>query len=70
MHRAGEAVQGKSGAWYFCVNRAGGCRTVNEYLMPNHLLELGDFDPYGLFDRSDYETFHNIYIAPDITLEG
>lgn len=62
---AGEAVQGVSGAWYYCVNRAGGCRMVNEYLFPKSDLSEFDFDPRSLFDRSDNEDFHKIYTAPD-----
>ena len=62
---AGEAVQGSSGAWYYCVNRAGACRMANEYLMPHIPLNIAEFDPNGFFDRIENERFHEIYIAPD-----
>lgn len=65
---AGEAVQGRSGAWYYCINRAGACRTVNEYLMPRRELTISEFDPNGLFDQTQNRDFHKIYIAPDLAL--
>ena len=61
----GQAVQGKSGAWYYVANREGACRTVNEYLLPTHEITPLDFDRNGFFDRPDYEAFHKIYIAPE-----
>ncbi len=62
----GKAVQGSSGAWYYCVNRAGGARMANEYLMPQIPLNMDEFDPNGFFDRIENEKFHKIYIAPDL----
>lgn len=67
---AGEAVRGTSGAWYYCVNREGACRAVNEYLMPKQELAVSDFDPHALFDRRENEKFHQIYIAPDNSSAG
>lgn len=61
----GEALQGRSGAWYYCINRAGACRTVNDYLMPRRELTVSEFDPRGLFDQTQNGDFHKIYIAPD-----
>lgn len=61
---AGEAAQGKSGAWYYCVNRAGGCEMANAYLMPPATINVADFDKDGFFDRADYPDFHKIYTAP------
>ena len=62
---AGEAVQGVSGAWYYVLNRAAACRMVNEYLLPDRALAIGEFDAAGLFDRVQTPKFHEIYIAPD-----
>ena len=61
---AGEAAQGKSGAWYYCVNRAGGCEMANAYLMSPATINVADFDKDGFFDRADYPDFHKIYTAP------
>lgn len=65
MTLAGEAIQGKSGAWYYVVNRAGGCRMVNALLSPPKPLTQAEFDPNAFFDRPDYGPFHQIYTAPD-----
>ena len=65
---AGEAVQGVSGAWYYCLCRSAACRMVNEYLLPEQMLDLSEFDPKGLFDRVENENFHKIYTAPDAML--
>ena len=62
---AGEAVQGVSGAWYYVLNRAAACRMVNEYLLPDRMLSIEEFDAEGLFDRIQTSKFHEIYIAPD-----
>ena len=62
---AGQAVQGRSGAWYYSINRAGALRMFNEFLMPPHPLDEESFDPNGVFDRLDHPDFHNIYIAPE-----
>ncbi|MBQ9131512.1 MAG: LCP family protein, partial [Clostridia bacterium] len=61
----GQAVQGNSGAWYYTVNRAGACRTVNQYLFPISPLEMADFDREGLLDRPQNPKFHAIYTAPE-----
>ncbi len=60
---AGQAVQGRSGAWYYAVNRAEAIRQVNTYLWPN--TEPPVFDPDSWFDRTDHADFHNVYIAPE-----
>ncbi len=65
---AGQAVQGSSGAWYYAVNRQGACRMVNEYLLPRTPLLEVEFDPDGLFDRTEHADFHNVYIAPEASL--
>lgn len=65
---AGQAVQGKSGAWYYAVNREGACRMINEYLLPEQPIDEMNFDPKGLFNRPDHEEFHKIYIAPEGSL--
>ncbi len=62
---AGQAVQGESGAWYYAVNRAGACRMINEYLLPETPLSDAEFDKQGFFDRKDHEKFHKIYLAPE-----
>jgi hypothetical protein len=67
---AGEAVQGRSGAWYYSLNRAGACRMVNEYLLPKVALTEQEFDPRFLFDRRENEAFHKIYTAPDPQVGG
>lgn len=67
---AGEAVRGTSGAWYYCVNREGACRAVNEYLMPKQELTVSEFDPHALFDRRENEKFHHIYSASDNSSES
>ena len=60
---AGEAVQGNSGAWYYCLRRADAHRMVNEYLMPTAPIDESAFDQNRLFDRFDNEAFHKIYTA-------
>ena len=59
----GEAVQGVSGAWYYCLNREGMIGAIREYLMPTDYTEER-FDPAHVFDREENPDFHNIYIAP------
>lgn len=61
----GQAVQGKSGAWYYSLNRQGAIRVLNQYLFPQNELDDRTFDPDGVFDREDFKDFHNIYIAPE-----
>ncbi len=60
----GSPIQGRSGAWYYVINRAGGAAMANEYLMPEAPITDLSFDPNGFFDRADHPEFHNIYIAP------
>lgn len=62
---AGQARQGKSGAWYYVLNREGACRMINEYAFPSFPLDLGEFDTHGVFDREEYTDFHNIYTAEE-----
>ena len=59
----GEAIQGNSGAWYYVLYRRAACRSVNEYCLPQHTLTETEFDPNGVFDRSDHPDFHKIYTA-------
>ncbi len=55
----GEAVQGKSGAWYYVP-----CREACRELLPSLIGSDPDaFDPEGLFDREDHPDFHRIYTA-------
>ena len=65
---AGQAVKGTSGAWYYAVNREGGCRMINAYLMPEFPLDLTEFDPNGVFDRERNSDFHKIYQASESEL--
>ena len=60
---AGEAVQGKSGAWYYVIRRADARQMINEYLMPPSPVDESSFDANRLFDRFDNEAFHKIYTA-------
>ena len=60
----GQAVQGTSGAWYYCVRRADAILFVNEYLMPQPAVTDATFDPDFLFDRRDHAEFHKIYTSP------
>ena len=62
---AGTPVQGKSGAWYYVVNREGALKMANGYLMPNAEIKSEEFDQNGFFDRVNDPQFHQIYIAPD-----
>ncbi len=61
---AGKALQGRSGAWYYSVNRAGVIQQINDYLWPDGEMEVSRFDPRAWFDRIDHPDFHNVYIAP------
>ncbi len=65
---SGQAVQGKSGAWYYVINKEGAIHQRAEYLSPTHPLQEADFDPDGIFDREDYEIFHLIYVARESEL--
>lgn len=60
----GEAAQGRSGAWYYIVNRARATETVNSHLMPTVPLTEEEFDPNRVFDREENEEFHRIYTSP------
>ena len=62
---AGQAAQGKSGAWYYVLNREGACRMINDYLLPETVLKPINFDRRGFFDRPDYQYFHAIYAASE-----
>ena len=61
----GGAVRGVSGAWYYAVNREGGCRAVNEYLYPRCPLEVTEFDKAGVFDRESHPDFHAVYTVEE-----
>ena len=65
---AGQAVKGKSGAWYYVLNREGACRQINELTYPESPIELSDFDADGLFDRVQNSQFHNVYTAAENAL--
>ena len=62
---AGQAVRGKSGAWYYVLNREGACRQINELTYPEFLIEPSNFDADGLFDRTQNPQFHNVYMAAE-----
>ncbi len=64
----GQAVQGSSGAWYYSLNREGCIRILNEFLLPEIMLNEESFDPNGVFDREDHEDFHHIYSASEGSL--
>ncbi len=59
---AGEAVQGRSGAWYYAVNREGAIADVRAYLLPATYPDAA-FDPDRVLDREDEPMFHRIYEA-------
>lgn len=60
----GEALKGKSGAWYFVLSREGTKNAVNRVLQPQ--VAVGDlqFDPDRVFDRPQDPDFHRIYCSP------
>lgn len=64
----GQAVQGRSGAWYYSLNREGAARVLEQYLFVPGFAERNIFDPQEIFDRKDHADFHKIYIAPESTL--
>ena len=64
----GQAVQGRSGAWYYSLNRQGAVRMINAFLNPLTPIAEQSFDPNGLFDREDHNDFHSIYIASESEL--
>ena len=55
------AVQGVSGAWYYCANRQGLCRAVNQLLFPPVELSMEAVDPNGLLDCKENPDFYAIY---------
>ena len=60
---SGQAVQGKSGAWYYVLNRSGTCRMLNDYVFPGAPIQEDGFDPSGVFLRESNERFTKIYFA-------
>ena len=60
----GEAIRGKSGAWYFVLNREGTRRAVNQTLLPATEVTDAQFDPDRVFDRPKDPDFHRIYSSP------
>ncbi len=52
----GDAVRGRSGAWYYVLHRDG-CAD----LLKRFCGAVSDFDPMGLFDRESNPDFHRIY---------
>lgn len=61
----GQAARGESGAWYYVINREGGCRAVEEYLLPETPFSDADFDPKRTFDREENSLFHAVYTASE-----
>lgn len=62
----GEAVKGRSGAWYFVLSREGTRQAVNRVLMPQTPVSDGQFDPDFVFDRPENPDFHRIYNSPGL----
>ncbi len=60
----GEAIRGKSGAWYYVLNRAGTREAVNRLMMPQAAVTDVLFDPDRVFDRASDADFHRIYMSP------
>ena len=60
----GEAIRGKSGAWYYVLNRAGVMNAVNRLLEPSAPVSEETFDPDRAFDRAADADFHRIYTSP------
>lgn len=60
---AGQAIRGKSGAWYYVLNRDGSLRMLRQYLASR-----GEFDTHGVFDREKDPDFHRIYTAAESSL--
>lgn len=59
----GEAIRGKSGAWYYVLNRAGTMNAVNRLLVPPIPVSEATFDPDRAFDRAADADFHRIYTS-------
>lgn len=62
---AGQAVQGRSGAWYYVLNREGASEQIQEYLQP---ATANRFDAAGLFESDTNSDFKRIYRAPRASL--
>ncbi len=60
---AGQAAKGKSGAWYYILNREGVCEMLRQSLFVPPSYSSAAFDPGGLFDREQNDLFHRIYRA-------
>ncbi len=60
----GEAIKGKSGAWYYVLSREGTRAAVNRTLMPKTPVTDAQFDPDRVFDRPQDSDFHRIYSSP------
>ena len=60
----GEAIRGKSGAWYYVLSREGTRAAVNRALMPQASVTDAQFDPDRVFDRPQDSDFHRIYSSP------
>lgn len=62
---AGRAVQGRSGAWYYSLNKEGCVRMINQLLCPQTEINEALFDPDQVFDRPGHKDFHKIYASPE-----
>ncbi len=60
---SGQAVKGKSGAWYYVLKRSPAKQMIGYYLNWEEDGEGISFDPNGVFDRLQNEEFHQIYTA-------
>ena len=56
---SGQPVRGKSGAWYYVLNRRGAIRMMRDYMMA----EAEAFDKNAIFDRESNSEFHAVYHA-------
>lgn len=62
---SGQALRGKSGAWYYVLNRDGAKRMIGYYMNWEEDPNRVSFDPAGVFDREQDADFHHIYTAPE-----
>lgn len=65
---SGQAVKGKSGAWYYVLNREAASEMVEKYMMSDRTKEDALFDPDRVFDRPQNEEFHRIYTAKKLPI--
>lgn len=59
----GQAVREPGGACYYSLNREGSARVLRTFLFPSTDFATDQFDPNGIFDRSENADFHAVYEA-------